>query len=394
MKSFDAEFLQLQRALVAQGSHFETPEPFKQFDRPTENSRVKGEQLLRQGQVACLVLAGGQGTRLGHDLPKALVEVTPIRKKTLLQLICEKTKAASCFYKTSLQLAIMTSSANHKTIENYLIKNSYFGLDAGQVQLFVQDEAPFLNDHGDWIVDSSGAVVTGPDGNGHSLRKLMESGIGNQWKKQGIQYVTVLPIDNPLADPFDAALCGGHVLKNQDVTIKAIERNDPEEKVGVIVSRHGHVAVQEYSELPAHFEAPLAHIGLFCFSLSFIEKVAQVELPWHLARKNYKGQKIWKFERFLFDVLSHTQKAGVLVYLREDVYAPLKNLEGSHSLKSVQEALYAFDKRQITRLTQQTPPAHLFELDPALYYHQETQSVKALPFLDYYDTAGFWPVMT
>ncbi len=138
----------------------------------------------------------------------------------------------------------------------------------------------------------------------------------------------MLPIDNPLADPFDAALCGEHALNNQEVTIKAIERADPAEKVGVIVLRDGTISVQEYSELPDHFEAPLAHIGLFCFSLSFIERIAEVELPWHLARKTYRGQKIWKFERFLFDVLPHTQKTSVLVYPREDVYAPLKNLEG------------------------------------------------------------------
>ena len=346
---------------------------------------MKGEELLSQGKVACLVLAGGQGTRLGNSLPKALVEVTPVRKKTLLQRLCEKTAAASTLYKTPLQMAIMTSTFNHQEITEYLVKNDYFGLNASQVHLFMQDSVPFVNDEGNWIVEASGAFAAGPDGNGHSLRKLIESGIGTKWKEQGIESLIVLPIDNPLADPFDAALCGDHVLNHREVTIKAIERSDPSEKVGVLVSLKGQLAVQEYSELPEHFEAPLAHIGLFCFSFSFIEKVAEVELPWHLARKTYGNQKIWKFERFLFDVLAHTEKAGVLVYPREDVYAPLKNLEGRQSLETVQQALVAFDKRLVADLTKMPEPSHLIELDPAFYYlspdHKKNWQGKTLPYL-------------
>ena len=158
-------------------------------------------------------------------------------------------------------------------LKTYLKENGYFGLAATQVHLFMQDTAPFLNDEGNWFSDASGQLAAGPDGNGHALRKLMEAGIGKLWKEQGIESVIVLPIDNPLADPFDAALCGYHALTNQEVTLKAIERRDPSEKVGVIVRREGKIGVQEYSELPDHFEAPLAHIGLFCFSLSFVERM-------------------------------------------------------------------------------------------------------------------------
>src|SRR6185436_2512082 len=100
----DLEFLNKQRALIAQNVHFPIPEPFTIFDTPTERDRIKGEELLSKGKIACLILAGGQGTRLETSLPKALVEVTPVRKKTLLQLFCEKTLAASKTYKTALEL--------------------------------------------------------------------------------------------------------------------------------------------------------------------------------------------------------------------------------------------------------------------------------------------------
>lgn len=358
--------LNLQRSLVAEPQIFKTPEPVRDFDRPNDAAELKGQQLISEGKVACLILAGGQGTRLGASQPKALFEITPIRKKTLLQLLCEKTAAASAAYKVPLQIGVMTSPLNHAAIETYLKENSYFGLAATQVHLFMQDMAPFLNDEGNWFSDATGQLAAGPDGNGHALRKLMQSGIGKLWKEQGVESVIVLPIDNPLADPFDAALCGYHALTNQEATLKAMERQDPSEKVGVIVRREGKICVQEYSELPENFDGPLAHIGLFCFSLSFIERMESIELPWHLARKKYADQMIWKFERFLFDVLAYSERTGILVYPREDVYAPLKNLEGPHSLKTVQTAMAAFERRLISQWMQ--VPTDVFELDPAFYY--------------------------
>ncbi len=378
------KLLQQQRALIAETQSFQVPEPARDFDLPTEAEHLKGQQLIGEGKVACLILAGGQATRLGIG-PKALVAVTPVRKKTLLQLFCEKTAAASKAYNVPLQMAIMTSCYNHDAIQAYLEENNHFGLVSSQVHLFMQDNAPFLNEEGNWILEQ-GLPAQGPDGNGHSLKKLIQAGIGKKWKEQGIESVIVLPIDNPLADPFDAALCGHHALQKHEATLKAIMRQDPAEKVGVIVRQNGRLAVQEYSELPENFEAPLAHIGLFCFSLTFIERIADIELPWHLARKKYADQMIWKFEHFLFDVLPLTTHTGILVYPREDVYAPLKNLEGLHSLETVQKAISDFNRRLITRLTK-IEPSHDFELDPAFYYlTNELRTLweeKSVPILDY-----------
>jgi UDP-N-acetylglucosamine/UDP-N-acetylgalactosamine diphosphorylase len=378
------KLLEQQRALIGKIQNFPIPEPAQEFDIPDEAADLNGKELISEGKVACLILAGGQATRLGIG-PKALVPVTAVRKKTLLQLACEKTAAASKAYKTSLQMAIMTSSANHTAIETYLQENNYFGLNSSVVHLFIQENTPFVDEQGNWILEND-RPVEGPDGNGHCLRLLMQTGIGEKWKEQGIESVSVVPIDNPLADPFDASLCGYRAIKDHDAVIKAIKRHNNAEKVGVIVRHDKRISVQEYSELPENFEAPLAHIGLFCFRLSFIERIASIELPWHLAKKKYADRMIWKFERFLFDVLHLTKKTGILVYPREDVYAPLKNFEGVHSLATVQEAITAFDRRLIHYLTK-SELSHTFELDPAFYYLTEDLKAqwegKSVPNLDY-----------
>ena len=45
--------------------------------------RKHGEDLIRKGRVAALIVAGGQGSRLGIDAPKGVVEVAPLSAKSL-----------------------------------------------------------------------------------------------------------------------------------------------------------------------------------------------------------------------------------------------------------------------------------------------------------------------
>ncbi len=335
--------------------------PVTDYDLPTDEARKAGEELLSRGKVACLVLAGGQGTRLAATHPKALTPVTPIRQKTLLQIFCERGRAAAQAYESHLPIAVMTSSENHETIDNYLKQNDHFGVS--DLSLFQQRNTPFLTE------DRQGRVGEGPNGNGEALQLLCQSGIAEKWRKQGIESVIVLPIDNPLADPFDATLCGFHEMQANEATLKTILRTDPQEKVGVVVKKEGRIGVQEYSELPAHFEAPIAHIGLFCLSLSWVETIRDCELPWHYAYKKYQNQIIWKPERFLFDVLSFADRVGVVVYPRDEVYAPLKNARGDKSLATVQQALLAFDRKLLQQWDEPIPDC--FELDPSIYYLRE-----------------------
>lgn len=323
-----------QRALLHRKPPQEPWEAATECDEPSPVFSQEGQKQIKAGKVACLVLAGGMGSRLGSSQPKALFPV--FQNKTLLQLLCEKILAASRLRGIPLQMALMTSPLNHRAILEHLRNHHYFGLSPEQLHLFQQGTAPFLNDEENWFLDSSGQIAAGPDGNGHALHHLVKSGIAKIWKEQGIETISLLPIENPLADPFDPALIGCHTLKSYDATLKAIRRSDPSEKIGLIVWKHQRLTVQEYSEVTFPNPAPLGYIGLLSLSLAFIEKVARLSLPWHLARKESEGQMIWKFERFLFDLLPYTDRSGILVYPRSDIYAPLKS---SADLAKVQQAL-------------------------------------------------------
>ena len=58
---------------------------------PEEGARWRGayklgESLIRQNQVAVLIVAGGQGTRLGFSGPKGKFPISPVKNKPLFHL--------------------------------------------------------------------------------------------------------------------------------------------------------------------------------------------------------------------------------------------------------------------------------------------------------------------
>ncbi len=356
--SFPPELISQQRNRLQHKEAIPTIAPLENYTLAKENGSC---DLKTFGTI---ILAGGQGTRLGGSQPKGLVPVTPIQGKSLLQLFCEKTVAASRLAGHSLPLAIMTSPLNHEDIVTFLKNHDYFGLD---IDLFPQEMLPFLDDNGNWIVESGGKIAQGPDGNGHVFKRFVEAGLWEKWHARGIQHINIVPIDNALADPFDKAFLSQH--QGNDITIKAIPRDDPQENVGALCLKNGKVGVWEYTEISGETKnLEFANINIFCLSMSFAEKLAKKTFPWHLARKKPKETFIWKFETFIFDMLDYAEKVGIVVFPREQVYSPLKNAAGDRSLKTVQASLLTRDRAVIEKLTGKRAPDHPFELSQAFHY--------------------------
>ncbi|MCH9627537.1 MAG: hypothetical protein S4CHLAM2_11780 [Chlamydiales bacterium] len=379
-------FHRQQEELTHPQEHLETYEPIDHsFSSGQREEASRGLEALKKGKGACIVLAGGQGSRLRCEGPKGCFPITNIQKKTLFQLVAEKIKAASKQAGYPLQVAIMTSPLNHVETEFYFVQNAFFGLDPRQVTFFYQRMWPLLDLEGHLFLEAPDQIARGPNGNGGVFRRLVEIGLWKKWQERGVEMVSVLPIDNPLADPFDHELFGIQDRSQSDVVIKSSPRLHPEEKVGVLVKVGEKPGVLEYSELTAEQKnvksSALANLGLYTFSMPFIQRAAQSLLPLHRAKKAAKHlldsdhpslpdhPNAWKFEEFIFDVLPLAKSYEVLLYPREHVFAPLKNYEGNDSIKTVQAALLALDREVYTRVTGIKPPeTALFELSPSFYY--------------------------
>ncbi len=362
-----------QQAVISRPVPIDTDkiEPCREYAHSgNKEDYLLGKQLIAKGKAGCLIVAGGQGTRLRFDGPKGMFPITPVMRKSLFQLFAEKTLSASKQSNHPLPLAIMTSPLNDAVIKEFFTKNNYFGLLASQLFFFTQKLLPFLDSEGNMFLDSPCSISKGPDGNGYSLRYFHESGIWQQWQNLGIEQVNYLQIDNPLADPFDAELLGFHHRTKADATIKCVQRLDANEKVGVLVKKGDRIAVVEYSELPFKevSQYPLANISLFCFSMDFIKTAGP--LPFHASFKAAKTldgtpaePNAWKMETFIFDNLSN--KVNALLYPREECFSPLKDAEG---VKRVQQALQASDIEVVKKVSGFPPPKQPFELSQDFYY--------------------------
>ncbi len=271
------------------------------------------EEALRQGRVGCVVLAGGQATRLGLG-PKALVVVDG---KTLLQHVEEKVAAARKRYGARLPLAIMCSPFNREGIEA--------SLQLSDVTLFTQSTYPVFVD-GKLQLASPFHLARAPSGNGVLFQEF------TPW--EGIDYYTTILIDNPLADPFSLDLIGVHLSTGAEMSGIAIKPRSDEEKVGLFVELNGRPAVVEYSER-GDVQSDLANTSLFCFSSAFSRRVPR--LPLHAVQRG----GVTKYEHFIFDAMAYCKRFAVIELPRQACFAPLKNSTGDDSIETVQAALRA-----------------------------------------------------
>ena len=330
----------------------------------------KGIEALKKGEVATVVLAGGMGTRLKFPYPKGLYPISSVRKKTLFQLIAEKTLAASKAYGKELPLAFMTSHQNHDETIAYFKEHADFGIHP---LFFTQEDLPLLDKSGNPIKHGVD-YVKGPDGNGRMFEHLMKASILEKWEKQGIKYINVILIDNPLADPFDPILIGALIETKDEVIFKAVKKETPDEKTGTFVKANGRLKVVEYTEMEESEKSlhPYASISLFAVTLPFAKKIAAAVFPLHVALKpalpSSKDPDSFKFETFIFDLLDFSEIADILIYSREEAFAPLKNSIGNDSPTSVGRALENLDRRVLSQITGHRITNQPLELDAQFHY--------------------------
>src|SRR5205085_4883012 len=87
-----------------------------------------GEDALRRGEVAVLLVAGGQGSRLGSDKPKGTYPVGPVTGASLFEIHAQKVLALRRLYGAAAPFLVMTSPATHADTEGYFEAHDYFGL--------------------------------------------------------------------------------------------------------------------------------------------------------------------------------------------------------------------------------------------------------------------------
>jgi len=330
-------------------------------DSAIEGHRSLGENSIRAGQLAFLIVAGGQGSRLGFEHPKGMFPVGPVTHKSLFQIHAEKILALQRRFQVPIPLLVMTSPATHAETEAFFKEHRHFGLSAADVHFFCQGTMPALDlASGKLILQGKGELFLGPNGHGGTLTGLKESGLLRLLQNRGIRTIYYFQVDNPLVNLADFGFIGQHVAREAEISSKVVAKQAPTEKLGNFVLIDGRCSMIEYSDLPEDLARELDDQGrlrlwagspaIHLFDVAFLERV-QASMPWHLARKkvaflNEAGQVVepdkenaLKFEMFIFDVLPLADRWTVVSTTRRREFEPLKNATGSESPDSVRQAI-------------------------------------------------------
>jgi len=331
-----------------------------------------GKELISAGKVAALVVAGGQGTRLGFDGPKGNFPISPVKNKTLFQIFAETIAAVSKKYQAICPWYIMTSPLNHAETIEIFRSNDYYGLDKGNVFIFQQGTLPNFSFDGKILLADKANIANSPDGHGGTLKALCKSGVLEDMKKRGIEFISYWQVDNPLVKLFDPLFIGLHALDGAEMSSKALIKSGPYEKVGNFCLVDDKVTVIEYSDLPEELAEKrnadgslvfkLGSIAIHMINTSFVEKLnaKDFSLPLHRAVKkiphiDQQGKPVElrrtpngdtepngiKLEAFIFDALPLASKSIILQTQRNQEFAPTKNAAGIDSVETTRQMMIA-----------------------------------------------------
>ena len=343
-----------------------------------------GEKELRTGRVAALLVAGGQGSRLGYDGPKGCYAIGPITGAPLFYFHARKILARSIRYGATIPFYVMTSEANNAATQRCFEENDFFGLDPKNVFFFTQGMWPGMTKDGKIILDRPGHIFMSPDGHGGLLAALRRSGALDDMRARGIKSVFFFQVDNPLVEIADPAFIGYHVLQKSEYSLKLCAKRDPFEKVGIPMQFGKTFRMVEYTEMTKEqclrekdgklyflYGSPAIHV----FDRAFLAREAAKAMPLHLAFKKIpfveKGKVVqpkepngYKFEKFIFDILPKAKRAAFLAFDQKEEFSPVKNAEGNDSPATCQADLRAKWTKWFAEIGMTVPKDVPIEIDP------------------------------
>lgn len=327
-----------------------------------------GLKLINEGKVGIILMAGGQGTRLGSSLPKGCYDVGLFSHKSLFQLQIERIMKLEMIADGKLYLYIMTSGPTRPATEQFFEKHNYFGWVKERIIFFDQGTLPAIDLKGEKLLlgEDKCSLIESPDGNGGLYKALFDHKILEDFIEKGIEHIHMYCVDNVLVKVGDPIFIGYSILNDFDVATKVVRKNEANEKVGLIVleKTENVPCVIEYSEIskelseakdendPSLLKLRAANIVNHYYKVEFLQNMipkwigSRSYLPYHIAKKKItcfdpesdtvikpSEPNGIKMEQFIFDVFPSVklEKLGCLEVAREDEFSPVKNAPGAVS---------------------------------------------------------------
>ena len=320
-----------------------------------------GLKAIREGKVGAVLLAGGQGTRLGLDRPKGTLNIGVDRElylfEQLLRNLMDVTDEAGVY----VPLYIMTSNINNADTTAFFEEHDYFGYPKDYVKFFVQEMVPACDYEGRIYMESQTEVAMSPNGNGGWFSSMVNAGLLSDIKERGIEWINVFAVDNCLQRIADPMFVGATIAYGCESGAKVVRKAAPDERVGVLCTEDGKPSIAEYYEMTEEMATARKENGdlkygfgvilNYLFSEKKLEQIADARMPIHVVEKKIPYMDVdgtfvkpeqpngYKFETLVLDMVHMMDDCIPYEVVREREFAPIKNLHGVDSLDSARELM-------------------------------------------------------
>ncbi len=332
-----------------------------EIEKEKEDYKKIGLSLLSSGHLACILLAGGMGSRLGFDKPKGMYNIGLTKTLSIFECQFNTIKDIVTECNNKLYVFIMTSPINDKDTRDFFESNNYFGYDKNYVKFFIQDEFPVTDLNGKALLANKYTPLTAPNGNGGWFLSMKNAGFVDFCKDKGIRYFNVYAVDNVLQKIADPVFLGATYKGNFECGAKVVRKVDVDEKVGVICLSNGHPSITEYIDLTDEIRYSkdengeyLYNFGVilnYIFKIDALERTVYENFQIHKAIKkitymNENGEILTplepnaiKYETFILDMIKMMSSCLPFEVDRNKEFAPIKNLHGTDSVDSARKLL-------------------------------------------------------
>ncbi|MBR5682663.1 MAG: UDPGP type 1 family protein [Ruminococcus sp.] len=322
-----------------------------------------GIEAIRAGKAAAVLLAGGQGTRLGFDKPKGMFSIGVEQELYIFQCLINNLMYVVKLTGAWIPLYIMTSEKNNKDTVDFLKEKNYFGYDPEYIRFFIQDMAPSVDFDGKILMESRSRISLSPNGNGGWFSSLVRAGLLDDIRNRGVEWINVFAVDNVLQRIADPSFIGAVIKSGLQSGSKVVSKAAPEEKVGVLCLEDGKPSIVEYYEMTREMITLLNEKGElaykygvilnYLFNVAKLEEICDRKLPVHIVDKkipymNENGDLViptspngYKFETLVLDMVHMQDSCLAYEVVREKEFAPVKNATGVDSVESARELLKA-----------------------------------------------------
>ena len=320
-----------------------------------------GIDSIKKGELCLLLLAGGQGTRLGYDMPKGTFNIGTTKDLYIFQLLIEHTIDVVNLSGTWIHMYIMCSDINYNDTVTFFKEHNYFDYNPDYLHFFVQELNPATDFEGNLLLSSKDSLAMSPNGNGGWFSSLKRCGLLDQILDSNLKWINVFSVDNVLQKIADPIFLGATIESGKMCGAKVVYKTNPEEKVGAICTENGKPHIIEYYELSedmmyqANQDGTLAYgygvILNYLFPIHRLKETLDLKMPLHVVKKavpyiNDRGELIqptepnaFKFETLALDLIHEMDDCLVFEIDREKEFAPVKNKSGVDSIDTARELL-------------------------------------------------------